>query len=293
MHIDLIAVPYDSAHRGTRMGAGPEHLLRAGLPDRLAEAGHQVHVRVLEATADSWRAEIRTAFDLARGVADAVRSARSTGAFPLVLSGNCGPAALGCVAGLGASPGILWFDAHGDFNTPETTLGGFLDGMALATVTGRCWAQLSAGIPGFRPVPESSVALVGARDLDPLEAAALDQSEIRQVRPAELRAELPTVLTSVGRATTATYLHLDLDVLDPGEGRANAFAPPGGLSRADLAWAVGTIAAWRPLGAASLTAFDPDSDTTGLATKAALELGLRLAQAADPANRDEAMVRTR
>src|SRR6266568_3931238 len=107
--------------RGRRMGAGPEHLLRAGLPDRLAGAGHEVHVRVLEAPADSWQAEIRTAFDLARGVAEAVRQARGIGAFPLVLSGNCGPAALGCVAGLGPSTSILWFDTHGDFNTPETT----------------------------------------------------------------------------------------------------------------------------------------------------------------------------
>jgi arginase len=285
MRIELIAVPYDSAHRGRRMGAGPEHLLRAGLPDRLAEAGHQVHVLVLEAPADSWRAEIRTAFDLARGVAAAVRNARSIGAFPLVLSGNCGPAALGCVAGLGASPSVLWFDAHGDFNTPETTVGGFLDGMALATVTGRCWRQLSADIPEFRPVPEVSVALLGARDLDPLEAAALDQSDVRQVRPADLRAELPSVLTSIGRGTTATYLHLDLDVLDPGEGRVNSFAAPGGLTRADLGWAVGAIAALLPLGAASLTALDPGSDSTGQAAQAALELGLRLGQAADPTRR--------
>jgi arginase len=288
MHIELIAVPYDSAHRGRRMGAGPEHLLRAGLPDRLAEIGHQVHVRVLEAPADGWRAEIRTAFDLTRAVAAAVGDARSTGAFPLVLSGNCGPAALGCVAGLGASPRILWFDAHGDFNTPETTLGGFLDGMALATVTGRCWTQLSAGIPDFRPVPESSIALLGARDLDPLEAAALDQSDVRQVGPADLRTELPSVLASVGRGATATYLHLDLDVLDPAEGRVNPFAVPGGLTRADVTWAVGAIAASLPLGAASLTSFDPHSDPTGQAADAALALGLGLVRAADRARGAEA-----
>jgi arginase len=209
----------------------------------------------------------------------------------LVLSGNCGSAALGCVAGLGASPGIFWFDAHGDFNTPETTIGGFLDGMALATVTGRCWTQLTAGIPEFRAVPDSSVALLGVRDLDPLEAAALERSHIRQIRPAALRAELPSVLPSVGRATAATYLHLDLDVLDPGEGRVNPFAAPGGLSRVDLEWAVASIGAWRPLAAASLTALDPDSDPTGQAVTAALALALRLAQAAEHATKDQAALR--
>src|SRR6187551_1889687 len=161
------------------MGAGPERLIEAGLDTRLAAAGHQVHVQTIEAPADAWRAEIRTTFDLAGAVSRAVSEAIAAGRFPLVLSGNCGPAALGSVAGLGNASAVFWFDAHGDFNTPDTTVGGFLDGMAMATLTGRCWPALAAAIPGFAPVPESSVILLGARDLDPLEAAALDASAVR------------------------------------------------------------------------------------------------------------------
>lgn len=263
------------------MGAGPEHLLRAGLPARLILAGHPAHVRLLEAPADSWRAEIRTAFDLARAVASAVRDTLAKGAFPLVLSGNCGPAALGCVAGLGQPAAIFWFDAHGDFNTPETTVGGFLDGMALATVTGRCWTQLSAAIPHFRPVPDESVALIGMRDLDPLEAAALAASDVRQVRGSNLTRELPLALELIAPKGSGAYLHVDLDVLDPSEGRANHYAAPGGLKRADVAWAIGAIAAALPLRVASVTALDPSSDRTGRACEAALELALDLARAAD------------
>jgi arginase len=275
MRVEVIAVPYDSARRGERMGAGPEHLLRAGLTQRLTAAGHSVRVRVLEAPADSWRAEIRTAFDLARAVAAAAREALADGAFPLVLSGNCAPAALGCASALHQPPTVLWFDAHGDFNTPETTIGGFLDGMALATLAGRCWRQLAGAMPGFHPVPESAIALIGARDLDPLEAALLDRSAIRRVAGATVRRDLPAVLAAF-EATAPAYLHLDLDVLDPSEAPVNPYAAPDGLSRADVAWAITTIAQALPLGAAALTAYDPGSDAAGTGCEAALALAVAL-----------------
>jgi arginase len=280
MRVHLIAVPYDSGRRGERMGAGPEHLLESGLGSRLHEAGHEAQVRMVEAPADGWRAEIGTAFALARGVAAEVREAAAAGAFPLVLSGNCTPAALGCVSGLSGSPAVFWFDAHGDFNTPDTTIGGFLDGMALATVTGRCWPQLAGGIPGFAPVDEEAVALLGTRDLDPLEAAALARSPVRRVAPDEIRRRLPAVLGEMGLAGRPTYLHLDLDVLDPAEGRVNAFAAADGLSRSEAAWAIETVAAAAPLGAASLTALDPACDPGGGAVEAALALAVIIVDAA-------------
>jgi arginase len=279
MRVALIAVPYDSGRRGERMGEGPEYLIRAGLNTRLVQAGHDVEVRILEASPDSWRAEIGTAFDLARTVARTVAALIADGVFPLVLSGNCGPAALGSVGGLSGTPVVFWFDAHGDFNTPETTVGGFLDGMALATLTGRCWTRLAPSIPGFRPVPESAVTLVGARDFDPLEAEALNGSAIRRVRPEELRMQLPAMLGGLSGETSA-YLHLDLDVLDPSEGPVNCYAASGGLSRVDVAWAIAAIAEAAPLRAASLTALDPDFDTSGAGCEAALELGVVIANAA-------------
>src|SRR5687767_1204236 len=146
------------------MGAGPESLAKP-VRAKLESLGHSVRTTTIEAPATSWRAEIRTAFDLAAQVSRAVRAASASQAFPLILTGNCG-AALGVVAGLGGTPPVLWFDAHGDFNTPETTIGGFLDGMSLATLTGQCWTQLAKTIPDFEPVPENRVWLLGVRDLD-------------------------------------------------------------------------------------------------------------------------------
>jgi arginase len=225
---------------------------------------------------DSWRAEIRSAFDLGRAVARAVQQSRAYAAFPLVLSGNCGPAAIGCVAGVDETPAVCWFDAHGDFNTPDTTIGGFLDGMAVATVTGRAWPQLTKAVDGFRPIDERTVVLIGTRDLDPLEAALLQGSRIRQVAPASVRADLGPALAAIAEARTTAYLHLDLDVLDPSEGRVNCYAAPGGLSRADVAWAIEQIGESFDIVAAAMTALDPASDPDHRALDAAVSLGVAL-----------------
>ena len=183
MDVDLLLLPYVSAHRDERMGAGPNALVAGGLHSRLEQRGHCVHrVVSIEPPAESWRAEIRTAFELAAALTTAVRATRDAGRFPLVLTGNCGPAALGTMAALPDGTPVLWADEHGDFNTPETTTGGFLDGMALATLTGRCWTQLArAQIPGHMPVAEEHVWLLGARDLDPAEADALRHSAINRI----------------------------------------------------------------------------------------------------------------
>src|SRR5262245_66667517 len=99
MNVHLLLVPYDTARRGWRSGAGPEHLLRAGLTDHLQRNGHVVAgIQVIEDDSALPPAEIRTAFELARRLAAAVRAARAAGQFPLVLSGNCN-SAIGSLGG--------------------------------------------------------------------------------------------------------------------------------------------------------------------------------------------------
>jgi arginase len=276
MRIALIAVPYDSGFRADRTGAGPLHLLDSGLSTELEAMGHEVTIQMIDLSAASRPAEIAAAFELAGAVANAVAAAIVAGAFPLVLSGNCGPAALGCVGGLQGRTSVVWFDAHGDFNTPETTTSGFLDGMSLATVTGRCWRNLAREIPGFAAISERKVTQVGVRNLDEDEAVALHASEIRHVHVPMLRQELPTALADPSLAGETAYLHVDLDVLDPSEGRMNRFSEPAGLGLSDLRWAIATIAEGTLVRAASLTAFDPASDATGKArgTVAAVAVAL-------------------
>src|SRR6187551_1045646 len=192
--IHLIQVPYDSGHRNARMGRGPLHFHEHGAVDRLRAAGHEVAESLIEVPSP-FPTEIGTSFALHRALADTVRGAVTAERFPLILAGNCG-SALGTVSGLhSATPhdsspiGVIWLDAHADFNTPDTTTSGFLDGTALATLIGECWHALTGAIPGFRPVSDTDVVLVGARDIDPAEELRLARSRVIRVEAARLRAE--------------------------------------------------------------------------------------------------------
>src|SRR3712207_900590 len=172
MRIQIIQVPYDSGHRSVRMGRGPEHFVRNGLDETLRHNDHEVHTEMVEVTS-TFRTEIKTAFELHLLVAERVRTAAQQGRFPLVLSGNCNTS-VGTIMGLDPHElGIIWFDGHADFNTPETTSSGFLDGMGLAIATGGCWKPMAQTIPGFRPIPEANAVLVGSRDIAPAERERL------------------------------------------------------------------------------------------------------------------------
>jgi arginase len=274
--VELVVVPYDSGHRDVRMGRGPGRLLDLGLVDVLVRDGHHVTVRPVESDTDPG-AEIAVAFELARAIAQTVRDARGAGRFPMVLAGNCF-AAVGAVSGLEPErAGVLWLDAHGDLNTPDTTRSGSLDGMALAALSGRCWRGMSAGVPGFVPLPDHRLALVGARDLDPPEEAMAAALGIRRVRSSDLVrlgavGAISPLIQSMGRLVDEFYVHVDLDVLDPDVAPANQYAAPGGLQLHDVTTLLDLAARSRGIAGASLTAYDPAFDHDGRAGAAAVEI---------------------
>jgi arginase len=271
MHVQIIIVPYDTARRGWRSGAGPEHLLRAGLAAHLQGNGHSVaEVQVIEADPGQPPAEIATGFGLMAQVAVAVRAAREARRFPLVLGGNCN-SSVGVLSGLTpARRAVFWFDAHGDLNTPDTTASGFLDGTGLATALGLCWNRLAAGIPGFEPVEPEATFLLGARDLDPPEAALVARAAIGAVSSARISADLPAALARAPLDGALGHVHLDLDALDPAVvGRANSLPVPDGLSVDQLTEAIAVIRARMPLGAAALASYAPEFDSEGGVCRAA------------------------
>jgi arginase len=192
-------------------------------------------------------------------------------AFPIVLAGNCG-SSLGTVSGVRAATpndssdiGVIWLDAHADFNTSETTATGFLDGTVLAALTGRGWHTLTASIPGFRPVSDAHVVLVGARDIDAGEEQLLAASRVMRVEAARMeadgaRAALDSALTELARRVSRVYLHIDLDVHDPSEAQANQYAVPGGLAARTVRELVRVVAERFSIVAAALTAYDPTCD---------------------------------
>jgi arginase len=283
VRLRLIRVPYDIGNRGLRMGAGPDKLAVAA--DRLRARGVEVSDAPLEA-APGLRDEIGSTFALHRAVAAQVGGALAEGAFPLVLSGRCS-SVIGAVAATGAGTALAWFDGHGDFNTPETTISGFLDGMALAIATGRCFRPLALSVPGFVPVAERDAFLVGARDLDPAERTALDASAVGWVRVSAVRelGAAAALAPALGRLRARRiHLHVDLDVHDPALAPANQFAPPDGLTPREVQEAVRAIAAAVPICSASLASYDPAVDPQGLALEAGLQLVELISELAAPAN---------
>jgi arginase len=276
MDVVLIQVPYHLGHERVGMGRGPERLLEAGAADALREAGHSVtveRVRRREEHPD----EIGASFEVVRLIAEHVRAAVGRGGFPLVLSGNC-IASIGTVAGIGEDVGVVWFDAHPDFNTAESTTSGFVDGMGLSILTGTGWNALRETVRGYRPVPEASVVLVGIRDIDASERERLDRSDVAVVLPHESD-HLNGRLDALRTRAHDVYLHVDLDVLDPSEGRANEYAADGGLTAAQLAEAVAAVRKRHRIRAAAVTAYDPESDPEGDIPEIAIRLMTAIADA--------------
>lgn len=271
----LLSVPYDSGTFGVRMGAGPLALSRAGAAQRLRELGHAVEEQRVEPSS-SWRAELRTAFELHHMIARAVTAARRAGQMPLMLSGNCN-ATVGVLAGMsrpGRSLGLIWLDAHGDFNTPEMDTTGFLDGQGLAMAVGRCWQGATARLPGFTPLQERHVLLAGARSVDVAEEAALAVSEVTWLRPEQARDQetVGAALDELSGAVDGVHFHVDLDVHDPSIAPANSYAAPDGLS-ADAVQALLRRTVDRlPVVSATLASYDPSFDPAGRMRDTALEL---------------------
>lgn len=201
----------------------------------------------------------RTAGEMAglhRPVAAFVAAALAEGDRPVSLAGDCctAVAALAGVRQVIPEPWFVWIDAHGDFNTPETSPSQFLGGMPLAMAVGR-GPQWMCEAVGLTPLDEALVTLVDARDLDPLEAEALAASRVRHlgdiVDLATLRLEGPG------------FIHVDLDVIDAREAPAFSYPVEGGPSAAEVAEALAAFAAANQIAAISFSGWDANSDTDG------------------------------
>ena len=289
MNVALLLVPYHLGAEGVGVGAAPASLLDAGAAERLRADGHTVET-VEVRLPPGLRDQLEAVTEIAALLAAEVRRAAAEGSLPVVLGGDCN-IALGVLAGLGTVPsGVVWFDAHGDFNTPETSPSGFLDGMPLAIVCGRCepqvWERLRA-----TPVPEAHVVHVGGRDFDPEEQRTLIASRVNLVTAFQLgrdgveEALAPALACLAGRGdcrprrpgqprgVEQVYLHVDIDVLDPTLTPATDFPSPGGLDMHELADAAGAVARRFRIAGVSLTAFDPSvADPDGRTLKVTLEL---------------------
>ena len=190
------------------------------LAEALAEEPRFIGSEDAPRTAD-WQDDLRDARGCLLEAGGQVDDALEAGRFPLLVAGDCSVAltTLAAVRRHRPDARVLWCDAHGDFNTPDTTASGFLGGMSLAGAVG-LW---DAGL-GVEPFPADRVVMAGVRDLDAAERELLERSDVTVVG-----AGLDT-LVAVQNALdrSPVYVHLDVDVLDP-EHMPAQFPVPGGL----------------------------------------------------------------
>ncbi|HKF38467.1 MAG TPA: arginase family protein [Ktedonobacteraceae bacterium] len=175
MHITIICIPYQVDVARWGCANGPQAFLDHGLIPLLEAKGHTVSqpIWIELPTAERTRDSVTNLGRIAKRTAVAVREAlEKENAFVLVLEGDC-THAVGPIGGLAqakGNPGVVWFDAHGDLNTMETTTSGFLGGMPYAVALG--WDlddwRLAAGLE--QPVRLEAAALIGTSDLDAAES---------------------------------------------------------------------------------------------------------------------------
>ena len=176
-----------------------------------------------EARDSRWDEDLRDSRGCLLEAGGQVDDALTAGKLPVLLAGECsiGLTTLPTVMRHRPDTVVLWLDAHGDFNTPETTESGSLSGMALAGACGRGDAGL---VPIEQKVPDDRVVLAGVRDLDPGERESLERSDVTVVgaSPVETLVAVKNALDGA-----PVYVHLDLDVLDPATFPAREPAPEG------------------------------------------------------------------
>lgn len=158
------------------------------------------------------------------------------------------PAASGVPAGLaGVKPrrvGLVWIDAHADFNTPETTLSGMLGGMPVAIAAGMCLTR-HRQLAGLDPaLPTRYIVMAGLRDVDPLEQDLLDRSDCEMLTVEDIRGNPASIRRQMDRLAALTdviYVHIDMDVLDPSEVAGHPLTAPEGPTSRELAAALETM----------------------------------------------------
>ena len=217
---------------------------------------------------------------VSRVIADEVTRVVAAGYTPLIIGGE-DSVMLGILEGfrraLGAPIGQVFMDAHGDFNTPETTPSGLIGGMENAILTGRGPEDL---VKLFRDEPqlaEENIAFYGTRDLDPQEKVALDNSQvrrwpadrIRQVGPSEAMRQ---VLEDLRSRVENVYLHIDLDILDKSEMAAHVLPVPNGLTSDEFVRSVSGLVSSGLLCGLAVMVFNAEKDPTGSEAKRVVKL---------------------
>jgi arginase len=286
MKAAIIGAPLDlgAGRRGVDMG--PSAIRYAGLEERLSALGVECVDRgnvaspVAEATSeDDPRARFLPSIrETCERIAGLVGAALDEGRVPIVLGGDHS-IALGTLGGLASRRGpgaVLWFDAHGDLNTPETTPSGNVHGMPLAAALGRGGRAFESRAWSLPAVERERVSVIGARELDPGERALIGDLGLAVHTMSELdrRGIEAVVSEALDRAAGAGFVHisLDMDGLDPEVAPGVGTAVRGGLTYREAHLAMELVADAGLLSCLEIVEVNPILDRQNATAALAVEL---------------------
>lgn len=289
MQIDIIGVPIDLGADRRGVDMGPSAIRYAHLQQKLELLGYAVE--------DKGNIEVPIAemcqinepklkyvdciVPMARRTAGAVATSLQAGHFPLVLGGDHS-VALGSIHGAAKRRklGVLWVDAHADFNTPETTPSGNIHGMPLAALCGlgdpRLTALWDESVPVLDP---QRVAVIGARDLDPGEKRNLKQAGVmvmgmEQIDRLGMVQAVEKAIERISREVDAIFLSFDMDSLDPRHAPGVGTPVPGGLTYREAHLVCELVAETGKLIGLDLVEVNPILDVQNATASLAVELAM-------------------
>lgn len=284
--VDVIKNPYGGGRNVPELSTNPDYIHAAGIEGLIAEWGGELvrpvqDIRLKPDQERQYGEWNRMALANAN-FAERVREGLQDDLITVGLEANCN-GLLGMLAGLkydedgnSRRVGLVFYDSHGDFNTPETTLSGMLGGMPVAIAAGHALHNIRRTTGLEEPLPMSHIMWGGVRDLDPLEADRFREYEVRQVSVEDIREindNFREQFNALADEVDVVYVHVDMDVLEPDEVPGHGLTVPNGPSSTALGAAIGvmfenpkTVA----LGIASTPSFNRDKD--GRSRQAALNL---------------------
>ena len=268
-------------YRGSRPVKGDERALDAYTASGVYEQA-QAPVEVREpAMPEQQRSEEET--DnlglLGAAIADQVAAARRTGQAVLMTGGDC-THITGVVGGLqdahgpAARIGLVWFDAHGDFNTPRTTLSGMLGGMPVAVCAGLAhpgWRERSHILA---PLPTDRILMVDVRNLDPEEEQLIRATDITIAATATgfPGADLASSVVDLAARCDLLYLHIDSDILDASLVPNHGTREPNGPSMVQVQRAITTVMATGKVAALAVVSVYGEGDGSAISVTSGIEL---------------------
>ncbi|HQV70325.1 MAG TPA: arginase family protein [Thermoflexales bacterium] len=267
--IAIVCVPYSVDVMRWGNSQGPKAFLNAGIAQALTAQGHTVSepVWVEMAKGERGRDTITNLGNISRRESDAVYAALQTHDRVLVLQGDCthSPGAAGGLARAKGGAGVVWYDAHGDIHTMQTSETGLWGGMPYGVILGfdfDDWRE-AAGLK--KTVAANAAALIGASDLDPAEEAALTRNHIARLDAKDMMddgtsARIEGLLKPMANHAPAWYLHLDIDVAGPVAVPGTLTPAPHWPPREQLVKSIGAAARSLPMSVVSLAAYTPSND---------------------------------